>query len=384
MEALLALSLLGLLVLLPTWRLCTRAGLPPGGAPGALSASRPVRLDQQGGPDSAMPVAMAALDVAGQIRERSPADMAIFGDGATRLIDRFVEPAGGQALLARAVSDGSAEGTAWLVTGAGQRRFRISLWRQRGGERIRVLAAFSACGATEAADAEAGLPDLAREALIRMSRDMRLPLTAVMGFAELIRAGPDGLKPAAAAGHAADIVAAAWRLMRIAGDLEAAGSTGEALPALHLSEVDIARLARRVARLAVPAAAAAGVVINEKSLPERGHGPLVLGDENTLWSIIDNLLQNAVRHAGRGAVVAIALCRPGDGQGLALEIADNGPGLEADELAGLLLNGNPGRGLAFSRAMARANGTELEIDTAPGQGLTARILFPAARCLNPV
>jgi len=29
MEALLALSLLGLLVLLPTWRLCTRAGLPP-------------------------------------------------------------------------------------------------------------------------------------------------------------------------------------------------------------------------------------------------------------------------------------------------------------------------------------------------------------------
>ena len=34
--------------------------------------------------------------------------------------------------------------------------------------------------------------------------------------------------------------------------------------------------------------------------------------------------------------------------------------------------------------MVRAYGAELEIDTAPGQGLTARILFPAARCLNPV
>ena len=74
-----------------------------------------------------MPVAMAALDVAGQIRERSPADMAIFGDGATRLIDRFVQPAGGQELLARAASDGSAETTAWLITAAGQQRFRISL-----------------------------------------------------------------------------------------------------------------------------------------------------------------------------------------------------------------------------------------------------------------
>lgn len=365
----------------------TRAGIPPGDAPGALSASRLVRLDQQGGSDSAMPVAMAALDVAGQIRERSPADMAIFGDGATRLIDRFVQPAGGQALLARAVSDGSAEGTAWLVTGAGQRRFRISLWRQRGGERIRVLAAFSACAVPEAApgaDAETGLPGLAREALIRMGHDMRSPLTAVMGFAELIRAGPDRLKPAEAAGHAADIVAAAWRLMRIADDVEAAGTSGEVQSALRLAEVDIARLARRVARLAAPAARAAGVAINGRGLPERGRGPLVLGDESTLWSIIDNLLQNAVRHAGPGAVVAIALRKPGDGQGLVLEIADNGPGLEADELAGLLQGGKPGRGLAFSREMARANGTELEIETAPGQGLTARILFPAARCLNAV
>ncbi len=338
-----------------------------------------------------MPVAMAALDVAGQIRERSPADMAIFGDGATRLIDRFVRPAGGQALLARAVSDGSAEGTAWLVTGAGQRRFRISLWRQRGGERMRVLAAFSVCEAPERApgsDGEAGLSEPAREVLIRMGHDMRSPLAAVMGFAELIRASPDGLKPAEAAGHAADIVAAAWRLMRIADDLAAAGNSGEVMPALRLAEVDIARLARRVARLAAPAARAAGVAINGRGLPERGRGPLVLGDESTLWSIIDNLLQNAVRHAGRGAVVAIALQKPGNGpgqrQGLVLEIADNGPGMEADELAGLLQGGKPGCGLAFSREMARANGTELEIDTAPGQGLTARILFPAARCLNPV
>ena len=330
-----------------------------------------------------MPVAMAALDVAGQIRERSPADIAIFGDGATRLIERFVQPEGGQALLARAVSDGSAEGTAWLITAAGQRRFRISLWRNRGGERIRVLAAFSIIEAP-GAEVAAGLPEFAREALIRMGHDMRSPLAAVVGFAEMIRADPDRLKPAEAAGHASDIVAAAWRLMRIADDLEAAGASGAALPDLRLAEVDIARLTRRIARLAAPAARAAGVVINGKGLPERGRGPLVLGDESTLWSVIDNLLQNAVRHAGRGAVVSIAVRTPGPGQGLVLEIADNGPGLEPDELARLLQGGESGRGLASSRAMARANGTELEIDTAPGQGLTARILFPAARCLNPV
>ena len=336
-----------------------------------------------------MPVAMAALDVAGQFRERSPTDMAIFGDGAAQFIDRFVQPAGGQSLLARAASDGSAEGTAWLVTPAGQRRFRISLWRQRGGERIRVLAAFSACeepGVDMAAKMGGGLPDPVRQALMRMGHDMRSPLAAVMGFAELIRANPEGLKPAEAAGHAADIVAAAWRLMRIADDLDAAGMSGEGRPALHLAEVDIARLARRVARLAAPAARAAGVVIDGRGLPERGRGTLVLGDESTLWSVVDNVLQNAVRHGGRGAEVAIALrvVGQGPGKGLVLEVADNGPGLEADELARLLQSGKPGRGLAFSREMARANGADLVIETAPGKGLTARILFPAARCLNPV
>jgi len=330
-----------------------------------------------------MPLAMAALDVAGQIRERSPADLAIFGEEAARLIERFVQRDRGQALLARAVTDGSAEGLAWLVTGAGQQRFRISLWRQRGGERIRILAAFSACEAAEAGAAP-GLPESVREALLTFGQDMRSPLTAVMGFAETIRAAADGLKPDEAAAHASDIVAAAWRLMRVAEDLEAAGASGEARLAVLPGEVDLARLARRVVRLAGPAAEAAGVALDTDGLPGRGEGPLVLGDERTLWSVLDGLVQNAVRHAGRGAEVRLALGSPGPRQGLVLEVADDGPGLEADALARLLEGEGAGRGIALGRALARANGAELEFETAPGKGLTARLVFPAARCLDPV
>ena len=332
-----------------------------------------------------MPVTMAALDVAGQIRERSPADLAIFGDDATRLIDRFVQPKAGQALLARAASDGTAETTAWLITPAGQQRFRISLWRQRGGERIRAMAAFSPWHAPEpetGAGTAGSIPKSTRAELIRMGNDMRSPLAAALGFAELIRTNPADTDLAEAAGHAADIVAAAWRLMRIADDLVTAGTSGEARPPLNLAEVDIARLARRIARLATPVAQPAGVAVSTGGLPEPGRGPLILGDENTLWSIVDNLLQNAIRHAGLGAAVAIAL--HGRANGLVLEIADSGPGLEADDLALQLQGGKPGRGLGFISELTRANGADLEVETAPGQGLTVRIVFPAARCLNPV
>lgn len=362
----------------------TVARYHPGHAPDSQEAGRRVTSDPQGGAESTMPLAMAALDVAGQVRERSPTDQAIFGEAATRLADRFPQPETGQALLARAVADGNAEAEAWLTTAAGQRRFRISLWRQRGGERIRILAAFSA---NDAAPGPRGgaLPAPARDTVRRLGRDMRLPVEAVMGFAGLLRADPAALGPDEVAAHASDILAAAWRLAGIADDLLAAGAPGGGPPPLRVAEIDIARLARRILRLAVPAARAAGVDIRQEGLPESGRGPLVLGDESTLWSAIDALLQNALRHGGRGATVRIGLSS--DAQGLTLEVADDGPGIEAARLAGLLgpaSGGDAAQGLAISRAMLRANGAELEVETSPRHGLTARIVFPAARCLNPV
>lgn len=356
-------------------------GLQPGGARPTLPASLVVRPGRRKGMESAMPVAMAALDVAGQIRERSPADVAIFGDGAARLLDRFVKPESGQSLLALAVTEGAAEATAWLVTGAGRQRFRVSLWRQRGGQRIRILAAFAAIEIS-AGNAAAGLATPERDVLIRLAHDMRSPVAAVIGLAEQIRAGPEGANPAFTGSIASDIVSAAWRLMRLADDLDAAGISGGMLPSIRVAEVDIARLTRRILRLSDPVARAAGVSVDVVGLPERGRGPLVLGDEGALWSVIDHLLQNALRHAGRGAQVKIALLSPGEG--LVLEIADDGPGVEAEKLARMLQNPGAGCGLAFSRELARANGAELEIESAPGQGLAARVVFPAGRCLTPM
>lgn len=344
----------------------------------------------QEGCAAALPLAMAALDVAGQMRERSPTDLAVFGAGSARLTERFLEPATGQQLLARVVAEGSAEAAAWLQTAAGPRRFRVALWRARGGERIRILAAFAAIaeGAAPAADTlDADIPDMAREAVLRLGRELRTPIEAVMGFSELLRADPAGLTPEQVSAHASDVLAAAWRMMRLTSDLLAAAVPGGVQPPLHVAEVDIARLARRIAGLAAPAARSAGVTIRTGGLPEPGHGPLLLGDESTLWSALDALLQNALRHCGRGATVVLGLV-PGAG-GPVLEISDDGPGIAADRLAGLLaapaeVGGVPRNGLAVCRALARANGAELELESGPERGLTARVVFPAARCLDPV
>ena len=352
-------------------------------APDGQIAGLRVTSGAKEGSDSAMPLAMAALDVAGQIRERSPTDTAIFGEAAGRFADRFLEPGAGQALLARAVADGSAEAEAWLLTSAGQSHFRIGLWRQRGGERIRVMAVFSFCSpAPEVGGGE--FPGLVGDSILRLGHDMRAPIEAVTGFAGLLRENPEGLRPDAVAAHASDILSAAWRLRGIADDLLAAGGASGRPPPLRAGEVDVARLMRRIARLAAPAARTARVTIEQRNIPGPGEGPLVLCDESSLWSAVDGLLRNALSHGGAGSTVRLGLAQ--DPRGLILEVADNGPGIEAGQLAGLLSAPADRRagGLAICRSIARANGAEFEIETAPKKGLTARIIFPAARCLNPV
>jgi len=331
----------------------------------------------------------------GRCRERSPADRAIFGPDADRFIARFVVPAEGQALLARCTAEGAAEATAQLHAQAGEQLFRISLWRQRGGDRIRILAAFAAemaeplDSASEHDPGGRGIP-----AFAVLSHEMRSPLTAAMGFAELIRSEQDRLSPDQTAAYAGDIVAAAWRLMRLADDLVLVGQMQGHDPPLRLAEVDIARLVRRILRLAEPQAEAVGATLVRHGFPERGTGPLVIADEDALWSAIDNLLQNAIRHAGQDGRVDLVFSPPEPGRGLVIEIADDGPGLSAEALraarrplhpglAGMRPARAGGLGLAIIEEMVAANAARLEIETAEGAGLRARIVFPPARCLSP-
>jgi len=324
----------------------------------------------------ATPLAMAALDVAGQVRERSPADLAIFGEDAARLVDRFADRDVGQELLARAVTDGSAEREALLVTTAGTRHFRVGLWRQRGGDRIRVLAVFSLGPAGVPGGAELTGP--LRRAIARAASDLRGPLDAVLGFAELIRSTPRQEAKGAASAHADEILAAAWRLMRVAADLDLVGRFGSGAPGLRPAEVDIVRLARRVAGLAAPAARAAGIALETGDLPRPGAGPLVLADEGALWSALDTLLRRAIRLGGPGGQIALVV--EGDDEGVALKIS--GSSVEPDPDALAEPSPQDRTDLDACREFAAANGARLETDAGPC--FSARLVFPAARCLSPV
>jgi len=89
---------------------------------------------------------------------------------------------------------------------------------------------------------------------------------------------------------------------------------------------DLGRVATEAVADIRPDIAAAGMSMNLASMA----GLRVLGNPDGLRQLIAGLVQNAVRHAGPGGQLAVAIAADG-GWGV-LRVTDNGPGLPADEI----------------------------------------------------
>lgn len=113
----------------------------------------------------------------------------------------------------------------------------------------------------------------------------------------------------------------------------------------------------------------------------------VYADEDRLRQVVANLVGNAAAHTPPGTPVRIGVgsagCRA------VLEVADNGPGMAAEQAARVFDRfyrgdrsrsrtggASAGLGLAIVRSVARAHGGDVELETAPGEGARFRLALP--------
>ena len=138
-----------------------------------------------------------------------------------------------------------------------------------------------------------------------------------------------------------------------------------------LLPVDAAALAREIAREWTPRAVAAGV-----DLGYEGDDHMVLPAEKLLLrEALSNLLDNALRYAGRGTSVTIRAVRR-NGQCI-VEVEDNGPGLNAEALGHVFERfwrasetpGGCGLGLAIVAEIAQRHGGHALATSAQPHGL---------------
>ncbi len=187
-------------------------------------------------------------------------------------------------------------------------------------------------------------------------------------------------------------------LTQLLGDvLDAARLDGAPLR-LHARDFDLHELLQRLAEGAEAAAAAKGLGFTchvDPDLPARvRHDPL------RLRQVVVNLLSNAFKYTPGGRVDLRAERRPaepGGVDGLAVTVADTGPGLSAELQARVFTpfvsaaagaapppgEGSSGLGLAISRQLSELMGGQLTLSSQPGMGTQVTLWLPLQPSLPP-
>ncbi|MGB4362056.1 MAG: sensor histidine kinase [Rhodoferax sp.] len=148
---------------------------------------------------------------------------------------------------------------------------------------------------------------------------------------------------------------------------------------VKLQPLDVASLAREVARDWTPRALKAGI-----DLGYEGADHLMLaGEAFLLREALNNLIDNALRYAGAGSEVTLRVRE--QGPQVVLEVADNGPGLSAQDFPHVFerfwrasdVPGGCGLGLAIVAEIAQRHGGDAQVLAAQPRGLRVQLCLPA-------
>lgn len=216
-----------------------------------------------------------------------------------------------------------------------------------------------------------------------MAHELNNLLTALMGNAALLRASLQEQEPGqayvreieTAAGRAADLVNS---VLAYSGHVD-----------FVFVPTDINNVVRRTVLVEQAPPGVDVRLILEDALPP------AMADESALFNVLRGLVRNAIEALtpGGGEIRITTSVRPwgetpaqrifGGRRFIAIEVADNGPGMDEDTrrraLEPFFTTHEPGRGLGLSAidGIVRALGGSLAIESSPGMGTRVRVLFPA-------
>jgi len=215
-----------------------------------------------------------------------------------------------------------------------------------------------------------------------VSHELRTPLSGVMLYHDLLLGGAYGeLTPAQREGVERAQHSAAHLLELVNDVLDLAKiESGRMEP--HRESVALRDFLGGVLAAVHPLAAEHGCTLELRT----GDAPTrVVTDSRILRQVLLNLVSNALKF-GRGKPVRVECRELPDGEGICLEVSDQGSGISAADLPRIweefvqLGNGGAegtGLGLAIARRLAGVLGGRLEAESVPGEGSTFRLRLPA-------
>lgn len=217
-----------------------------------------------------------------------------------------------------------------------------------------------------------------QEFTANVSHELKTPLTAISGYAELIENGMAGEEETVR--FASEIRKSAKRLLTLINDI------------MKLSELDDSSIRQEFGPVDLYETAAGciemldlNVKSNDVTLSLFGTRCIVNGNRQMLEEVIYNLCDNAIRYNNRGGSVTV-MVREENGRKI-LSVKDTGIGISKENQDRIFerfyrvdksrskQTGGTGLGLAIVKHIAMSHGAEIEINSALGLGTEIKVIF---------
>lgn len=211
-----------------------------------------------------------------------------------------------------------------------------------------------------------------------VSHELKTPLTAISGYAELLEGGMVGEEQQKH--FYQEIRKNVDRLLALINDIIKLSELDRKGFVEDFEEVDLFEIAKEcVDELSVNAKQ------RSVTISASGESCKVRGSRDLLKELIENLSQNAIRYNNPGGKVIVSISQR-DGRGI-LTVKDNGIGIPAADQERVFerfyrvdksrskATGGTGLGLAIVKHIVEIHDAKIELDSAPGLGTTMTVIF---------
>ena len=225
-----------------------------------------------------------------------------------------------------------------------------------------------------------------RDFLANISHELKTPLTSIRGFSEAIQDGTiddqDGVQRSARI-----ISTESNRVLRLVEELLDLSRIESGQASMQQEDLDLNELFEHVREIFALRGEEGGVELGIDSTA----GLHVRGDFDRLEQVLNNLIDNALRHTPAGGAVRIASQESQPGM-VQVTVSDTGTGIPAEDVAHLFerfyrardseraagRSKGYGLGLAITREIVRAHGGDIWATSEVGRGTTFVFTLPIA------
>lgn len=228
--------------------------------------------------------------------------------------------------------------------------------------------------------------ELRRELIANVSHDLRTPLSSLQGYLETVLLKDDRLTAEERRRYLEIAGSQAERLGALVDELFELARLESAEVTPDMEPFPLAELVQDVVQDFQLSASERGVELSA-SLP--GDLPPVAADIGLIQRVLQNLVENALKHTERGGAVTVVLAREGDS--VVVRVEDTGCGIPQEDLVRVFdrfyqgavdeSEDRPrrGLGLAIVKRILDLHGSAIEAVSTVGQGTIFSFSLPAVR-----